>query len=69
MVVCVSCGLLIRVLQIAERVRVDLIGGSQLFCFEYHLNLVFAFNESPQEINDAKGTKTHVLWDCIAVKG
>lgn len=41
--------MLIRVLQIVERVRVDLIRGGDLLCFEFHLNSVSAFNESPQE--------------------
>lgn len=38
----------VRVLEIAERIRVDSIGGGHFLPFEFHLNLVFAFNESPQ---------------------
>lgn len=37
----------VRVLQIVERVRVDLVGGGHLVCLEFHLNSDFMFNKSP----------------------
>jgi hypothetical protein len=50
LIVRVGRGLFIRVLQIAERVRVDLISSGHLLCFEFHLNLAFTFKKSLWEV-------------------
>ena len=46
MIVGVCGSLFVRGLQVVERARVDLVSSSDLLCFEFHLNSVFAFNES-----------------------
>jgi hypothetical protein len=62
-------GLFVRVLQIVERVRVGLISGGHLLCFECHLNSVFVLTNRLTGGKNRKGMKTHVFGNCIVLEG